>query len=62
VILEVDERFTITTAHDVEREQEVNVSGWDFQHLLLATDAIEHDRGSGSSHYSRGVKTIRLQR
>lgn len=62
VVLEVDERFARSTDDYVRREQDVNVSGWNLQHLQLAADETFMIAGDGQTRFSRIVATIQLQR
>ena len=62
LVLEVDERFAASTDDYVRREQNVNVSGWDLQHLEMATDETFIRAGSGQTRFSRLLTTIQLQR
>jgi hypothetical protein len=62
VVLEVDERFAGSTDDYVRREQNVNVAGWELQHLTMATDETFLLAGSEQTRFSRLVTTIQLQR
>jgi hypothetical protein len=62
VVLEVDERFAASTDDYVRREHDVNVSGWELQHLAMATDETFLLAGNGETRFSRLLTTIQLQR
>jgi hypothetical protein len=62
VVLEVDQRFAESTDDYVRREQSVNVSGWNLQHLEMATDETFLLAGTGQTRFSRLLTTIQLQR
>jgi len=62
VFLEVDERFAKTTDDYVRREHDVNVSGWNLQHLGMMTDETSIADGDQRSRFSRLVATVTLQR
>jgi hypothetical protein len=62
VLLEVDHRYAEATDDYVRREQNVNVAGWDLQHLELHTDEQYIAAGDDKNYYSRLVATIQLKR
>ena len=62
VVLEVDERYAGATDDLVRREQDVNVSGWNLQHLTMAIDEAFVLTGTGQTRFSRLVTTIQLER
>ena len=62
VVLEVDERYAGATEDLVRREQDINVSGWNLQHLTMAIDEAFVRTADGQTRFSRLVTTIQLQR
>ncbi len=62
VILEVDERYCRATNDYVQREQGVNVAGWDLKSLDMAADETLLNLGGSSRTFSRIVTTITLTR
>ncbi len=62
VILEVDERFARSTDEYVRRERDVNVAGWDLQHLGMSVDETFLIAGDQQTRFSRLVTTITLER
>jgi hypothetical protein len=62
VVLAVDERFAESTEDYVRREKDVNVAGWDLQHLDMEVDETFLVAGEGQTRFSRLVTTIQLQR
>jgi hypothetical protein len=62
VVLAVDERFANTTDEYVRREQDVNVAGWNLQHLQMAVDETSIMAAGGPERFSRMVTTITLER
>jgi hypothetical protein len=62
VVLEVDERFAASTDDLVRRDQDVNVSGWNLQHLEMESDETFILAGNGQTRFSRLLTTIQLQR
>lgn len=62
VLLEVDEQYAGATDDLVRREQDVNVSGWNLQHLTMAVDETFVLTGTGQTRFSRLVTTIQLER
>ncbi len=62
VVLEVDDRYADTTDELVHRNQDVNVAGWDLQHLSMAVDETNLATTTGQERFSRLVTTIQLRR
>lgn len=62
VVLEVDEQYAGATEDLVRREQDINVSGWNLQHLFMAIDEAFVLTADGQARFSRLVTTIQLQR
>jgi hypothetical protein len=62
VVLEVDERYAQSTDEFVRRNGDVNVAGWDLQHLTMMADDTFIATSDGPSRISRMVTTIQLQR
>jgi hypothetical protein len=62
VVLAVDDRFAKSTEDYVHREKDVNVAGWDLQHLDMEVDETFLVAGEGKTRFSRLVTTIQLQR
>jgi hypothetical protein len=62
VLLEVDERFADATDDYVRREHDVNVAGWDLQHLAMTVDETFVAAGDQKNHFSRLVTTVTLER
>jgi hypothetical protein len=62
VILEVDERFVRSTDDYVRRERDVNVAGWELQHLGMTVDETVLIAGDQQTRFSRLLTTITLER
>jgi hypothetical protein len=62
VVLAVDERFANTTDEYVRREHDVNVAGWNLQHLEMTVDETSIMAAGGPERFSRMVTTITLER
>jgi len=62
VLLEVDQRFAGSTDDYVRREHDVNVAGWDLQHLGMTVDETYVAAGDQRTAFSRLLATITLQR
>ena len=62
VVLEVDERFNRATQDYVQREQGVNVAGWDLRSLEMTASRTNLYIGSLDKTFSRIVTTITLER
>jgi hypothetical protein len=62
VVLEVEDRYADTTDELVRGNQDVNVAGWDLQHLTMAVDETTLATATGGERFSRLVTTIHLKR
>lgn len=62
VLLEVDTRYVESTDELVKRDSEVNVAGWDLQHLEMAVDEVSLAVGQRDARFSRLVTTVQLKR
>lgn len=62
VVLEVDESYAQSTDEFVRRNGDVNVAGWDLQHLTMTADDTFIATSDGPNRISRMVTTIQLQR
>jgi hypothetical protein len=62
VVLEVDDRFANSTDEYFSREQNVNVAGWELQHLDMAIEETRILTGTDQTRFSRLVTTIQLKR
>lgn len=62
VVFEVEDRYADTTDELVHRDQDVNVAGWDLQHLSMAVDETTLATATGRERFSRLVTTIQLRR
>jgi hypothetical protein len=62
VILEVDEGFVRSTDDYVRRERDVNVAGWELQHLGMSVDETFLIAGDQQTRFSRLLTTITLER
>ena len=62
VVFEVDEQYADATDELVQREKNINVAGWDLQHLEMHVDEQYIAARDQKSVHSRLVTTVQLQR